>query len=61
MQLKSPILYPSREQEVSGNHQVSLESFPRLLGCYHVELPGQISERSNSIVFFIKELENIKK
>jgi hypothetical protein len=27
----------------------------------HVELPGQISERGNSIVFFIKELENIKK
>jgi hypothetical protein len=28
---------------------------------YHVELPGQISERSNSIVFFIKELGNVKK
>jgi hypothetical protein len=28
---------------------------------YHVELLGQISERSSSIVFFINELENIKK
>jgi hypothetical protein len=28
---------------------------------YHVELPGQLSKRSSSIVFFIKELENIKK
>jgi hypothetical protein len=28
---------------------------------YHVELPGQISGRSNSIVFLNKELENIKK
>jgi hypothetical protein len=32
-----------------------------LIFVYHVELPGQISERSNGIVFFIQELENIKK
>jgi hypothetical protein len=33
----------------------------KAIGPYHVELPGQISERSSSIVFFIKELKNIKK
>ena len=33
----------------------------RGLEMYHVELRSQLYERSNSIVSFIKELENIKK
>jgi hypothetical protein len=40
----------------SQKHAVRLLVFD-----YHVELPGQTSERSSSIAFFIKELENIKK